>query len=63
MNQRGNEPMPMVHTRLPEELIDWIDSSAKEARVTRSEFIRQALEFLKESKAPIHRNIFRSDSE
>ena len=55
--------MPMIHTRLPEELIDWIDSSAKEARVTRSEFIRQALECLKESKAPIHRNIFRSDSE
>ena len=46
MNQKGNEPMMMIHARIPVALEKWLESTAYAAGVSKSEFIRLALEYI-----------------
>lgn len=49
MNQRGNNPMTLYTLRLPLELKESIEQSAKKANVSASEYIRVALEYIQEN--------------
>ncbi len=46
MNQKGNEPMIMLHAYIPAKLKESIDESASRAGVSKSEYIRLALEYV-----------------
>lgn len=65
MNQRGNEPMTTLHARIPCELMQWLDTESSKTGVSKSEFIRLALEYIQAGNVCIvQKTIFRpSDSE
>ena len=44
MNQRGNEPMAILHVRIPCELLERITILAEQSGVTKSEYVRYALD-------------------
>ena len=53
MNQKGNEPMIMLHAYISVDLMDWINATAKESNVGKSEFVRLALEYVRDGNFPI----------
>ena len=64
MNQRGNEPMTMVHARIPCGLMQWLDDASNQAGVSKSEFIRLALEYVQAGNVEIvQKTIFKPNSE
>lgn len=58
MNQRGNESMRPINIRLPEEILQWADDQAQKAKMTRSEIIRQALEYMRDHNITVCTNLF-----
>lgn len=64
MNQKGNEPMVMLHAYISVDLMDWINATAKESNVGKSEFIRLALEYVRNGNFPIvQKTIYKPNSE
>jgi hypothetical protein len=64
VNQKGNEPMTMLHAYISVDLMDWINTSAKESNVGKSEFVRLALEYIRQGDFPIvQKTIFKPNSE
>ena len=60
MNQKGNEPMTLLHIRVPIDLETWVSQTAGQAGVTKSEFVRLALEYIQASGVTIvQKTIFR----
>ena len=50
MNQKGNEPMTTFHSRIPLELMEWINEESAKAGITKAEFIRLAMEYIRENR-------------
>lgn len=64
MNQKGNEPMTMLHAYISVDLMNWINTSATESNVGKSEFVRLALEYIRQGDFPIvQKTIFKPNSE
>lgn len=62
MNQRGNEPMTMLHAYIPVKLKSQIDSSAMQAGVNKSEYIRLCLEYIQENGVKVvQKHTFRDE--
>ncbi len=53
MNQKGNEPMTMLHAYIPVKLKEQIDASAARAGVNKSEYIRLSLEYIQENRVRV----------
>ncbi len=49
MNQLGNSPMTTFHSRIPADLMEWIDSEARKSGITKAEFVRLAMEYVRDS--------------
>lgn len=63
MNQKGNEPMTMLHAYIETDLMQWLNQSAKQANVGKSEFVRLALEYVRMSGVTIvQKTIFHPNS-
>ena len=60
MNQKGNEPMTMLHAYISVDLMQWLNDTADSAQVGKSEFVRLALEYVRASGVTIvQKTIFR----
>lgn len=53
MNQKGNEPMTMLHAYIPVDLMQWLNDTADSAQGGKSEFVRLALEYVRASGVTI----------
>lgn len=49
MNQKGNVPMTTTGLRIPVDLLQTVTVKAERAGITRSEYIRLALEYVEEN--------------
>ena len=57
MNQRGNEPMAVMHVRIPVELMQQIESLANQSGLSKSEYVRMALEHARDNDLKITRQV------
>lgn len=57
MNQKGNEPMMMLHARIPLELMEYIENASSQAGISKSEYIRIALEFVRDSNLQVVKSV------
>lgn len=56
--------MTMVHARIPCDLMQWLDDASNQAGVSKSEFIRLALEYVQAGNVSIvQKTIFKPNSE
>lgn len=44
MNQHGNEPMTILHVRIPCDLLERITILAEQSGISKSEYVRHALD-------------------
>ena len=57
MNQRGNEPMAILHVRIPCELLERITVLAEQSGISKSEYVRLALEYAQDNELIISKKI------
>ena len=64
MNQRGNEPMAILHVRIPCELLERITVLAEQSDVSKSEYVRHALDHVMSRGLIIEKSVrFCSDTD
>lgn len=57
MNQHGNEPMTMLHARIPVDLMQDLDRLASTSGVSKSEYVRLSLEYLRDNQIQIVKRV------
>lgn len=63
MNQKGNEPMTMLHARIPVDLMEDLDKLAVKSGVSKSEYIRLSLEYMRDRQIEVIKKVsFRDGS-